>query len=473
MKAIVDCWGVDMTVNRADIWYQTTIIYVMCPMTSAVNLREIHLNKRKNLRKIPNLKEAAKLEILDCNGQFPQVPNHFPILKLSETRIEEVHDSIEQLILLERLYLENSRVKKLSSNISKLESLESLDLSHCPLVEFPEIPRSLTGLSLCGTEIEEVASSSDCLCNSRCLDMSSSSIQKLQCNVPLIGSREIPTIDVPSSMLRFKSLRYLKMSHCKSLKVLSELPPYLRYLNAHDCTSLEKVSFACQNQHLYEFHSFDGEYDFFMVFSNCLSLNQDSVDNIEANVMIKIGSLAEIWKWASKNDYGPDRLFCCFAGNKISANRFEYQSVKSSLTLQIAPEGHNRKRFLVFSICLVADLRHCHGKANLQCLCEYQLTAAGSGGYEKFKTEWFWSEPDYELEPTYMGDHVFILFNRDMVKKDKDYEVASFKFSVNNLSYSVNGTRSDHIRVEKCGVHVSYVDEESSPNPQHKMHRHT
>ncbi|KAK5795610.1 hypothetical protein PVK06_036882 [Gossypium arboreum] len=58
------------------------------------------------------------------------------------------------------------------------------------------------------------------------------------------GSRKVPTIDVPSSSLRFKSLGYLKMNHCKILNSLSKLPPYLRYLDAHVCTSLEEVWFS-------------------------------------------------------------------------------------------------------------------------------------------------------------------------------------------------------------------------------------
>ncbi|KAK9019246.1 hypothetical protein V6N11_053772 [Hibiscus sabdariffa] len=131
-----------------------------------VNLRKIDLYHCKNLRKIPNLSGAIHLEILCCYGcqrlvelpcldhmsslkrlelqgchslkKFPQVPNHFPSLYLVETGVEEVPDSVEHLVRLEKLSLEDSMVKNISTNISKMESLRFLDLSHCLIAKFPE-----------------------------------------------------------------------------------------------------------------------------------------------------------------------------------------------------------------------------------------------------------------------------------------------------------------------------------------------
>ncbi|KAK8671879.1 hypothetical protein V6N13_038462 [Hibiscus sabdariffa] len=179
------------------------------------------------------------------------------------------------------------------------------------------------------------------------------------------------------------------MAHCKSLKLLSDLPPYLRYLNAHGCTSLEKVSFTYQNPHLYELHSFNGKGEFFMIFSNCFNLSPDSVNNIEANAVVKLATLAE--NWARKYAYGPKQLFCCFPGNEIS-NRFEYRNMDSSLSLKIPPNRCGGRRFFALAICLVADLKHCHPFGMLECICEYQLKTT-SGEYKKFKSEWCWNSP--------------------------------------------------------------------------------
>ncbi|MBA0785655.1 hypothetical protein Gotri_025044, partial [Gossypium trilobum] len=370
-----------------------------------VHLRKINLLSCKNLKKIPNLSGAVNLERLDCENceslvklpslahltslktlhlkgcrslkKFPAIPNNFDRLDLSETGIKEVPDFIERLDRLRGLYLTNSMVKDVSSNISKLKSLKVLDLSGCPIVKSPEIPRSLTDLYLSGTQIEEV----DFYSNSRAKD-ASSNISKLESRYydgcPIVKS-SFPTVDVPSP-----SLMSMRMDRCKSLNLLSELPPYLLELNVQDCTSLEKVSFA--DQILYQFDYLDADdacfHAFTMLFWNCFNLNQESINNIEANAMLKIGSLA--MKWAARYDwkYYPDkapRLICCFPGNKISANIFKCQSMNSSLSLKIAPNGGSGSRILVFAICLVADPTHCLEFQLREFICEYQLTTAGGG----------------------------------------------------------------------------------------------
>ncbi|KAB2010822.1 hypothetical protein ES319_D10G270100v1 [Gossypium barbadense] len=360
-----------------------------------VHLREIDLFSCKNLKKIPNLLGALNLERLDCDNceslvelpslahltsvkilrlggcrslkKFPEIPNNFDELDLSETGIKEVPDFIEHLDRLQWLTLTNSMVKDVSSNISKLKSDEvELELSGCPIVKFP-------------------------------------------------------TVDVRSPSLRFKSLRLMHMDRCKSLKLLSELPPYLLDLNI---------------KNLYQFDSLGGDcYDvFWMLFCNCFNLNQESTNNIEANAMLKIGSLAKEWAARYGTEYEsdyPPSLICCFPGNKISTNKFKYQSMNSSLSLKIAPNGGGGSRFLVFVICLVVDLTHCRSITHVVFTCEYQLTATdggnGGGGYEKLESEIYLSSFS---EPVKCQDyHVFILSATDMV--------------------------------ERCGVHVFYVDAES------------
>ncbi|XP_052876347.1 disease resistance protein RUN1-like [Gossypium arboreum] len=385
-----------------------------------VNLREINVFGCKNLRKIPSLLGAINLEILDCSGCE------------NKTEIEEVPESIEHLIRLRELLLWNSKVKKVSRNISKLESLRRMAVSNCPLVEFPEIPGCLRELNLSGTQIKEASLSLDSLSNLRDLKMSGSSIQKLECN--MFGSKEIPAS--PSFM--FTSFRTLAVDRCRSLKLLSELPPYIRYLESHGCTSLEKL--------------------------------ESRIDNIEANAMLKFESQLKKQSWTWEYNI----LFCCFPGNTISENKFEHQSKSSSLVLKIAPNRCCGSRFLVFSICLVADLTPCHHHESLNFICKYQLTVAAGGGCEQFKSRWD-SGIDDVTKWKFMGDHVFILFSKDMVTKDKDYEEASFDFYIENPNFNVEGEEieDEYIKVEKCGVHVSYVDEEPSTTPQHESPRHT
>ncbi|XP_040934205.1 disease resistance-like protein DSC1 isoform X2 [Gossypium hirsutum] len=426
-----------------------------------INLRKIVLSNCKNLKKIPNLLGAINLEILCFNGcnslvelpgfsdlaslktlqlhgcynltKFPELPNDVSFLDLAETGIEEVPDSIEHIAGLETLLLAKSKINNVSCNISKLECLRYLDFSHCLVAEFPEILRR--------PELERAEGATYAF--------------SLSLDFPLPDSRKVPIVHVPPKILKFKSLEYLKMDHCESLKLLSELPPYLRYLDAHGCKSLEKVSFTDRNQDQYELYSFYGKDEFFMIFSDCFSLNQVSIKNIEANAMQKIESLVK--KWRCKYDYGPKSLFCCFPGSEISASKFEYQRMNSSLKLQITPNEFSGSRFLSFAICLVVDLKYCHKyNKDLRCICEYQLTAF-DGCYEKFECEWGY-KLDFELHRKYMGDHVLILFSDKMIKKDDDYVEASFEFYINKCYYK-GDAEVDDIKVKKCGVHVYYVAE--------------
>ncbi|TYJ16503.1 hypothetical protein E1A91_A10G258100v1 [Gossypium mustelinum] len=444
-----------------------------------VNLRHIDISYCKKLRKIPNLLRAINLKTVICSWcdnlveipcldhlesldelefegccnlkMFPKVPNIFSVLDLSNTGIEEVPDSIGYLDMLECLDLSHSKVQSVSSNILKLKNLDDLDLSYSMITKFPETPKNLTSLNLSGTKINEVSLSSNPLSNLRELDMGFSSIQKLQCNIALFCSGET-TGGAPSPILRFKSLGCLTVHECNSLKLLSELPPYLRQLDANYCLSLEEVSFSAQHQDLYELHSSFDNFDCFMLFSNCFSLNQDSIDNIAANAMLKIRFLAK--KWVSKYHLRPPVFYSYFPGNEIPSNKFEHQSNHSSLTLKIAPNGCSGSRFLVFSICLVADLT----ELLLDCsefICECQLTAASGARHEKFKSVWQ-GKQYHSASMGCMGDHVLILFGGDMVKKDEGYEQASFEFYLKYLG-------EENMKVKKCGVDVSYVDEEPKP----------
>ncbi|KHG02072.1 ATP synthase subunit alpha [Gossypium arboreum] len=206
-----------------------------------------------------------------------------------------------------------------------------------------------------------------------------------------------------------------------------------------------------------------------MMFSNCINLNQDSIDSIEANAMFKIGSIAE--KWRPQNIFGPRRSVCCYPGTEISASKFESQNVYSSLTLKIAPNVCGKRRFLAFAICLVADLTHCSGFKELELTCEYQLTVSscsdGGGGYEKFKSVY---DGGSLSEWKCMGDHVLILFQKDMVKEDKNYEEATFEFYIRRHSYNEEGEKIclHDFKVKKCGVHVIYVDAKSDTDATEK-----
>ncbi|KAE8669330.1 hypothetical protein F3Y22_tig00112249pilonHSYRG00278 [Hibiscus syriacus] len=243
----------------------------------------------------------------------------------------------------------------------------------------------------------------------------------------LLGAINLESLNLPGSIEHLDGLETLDLRHCPIVK----FPKIPRKLTMTDCKSLKLLSELPSN----------------------LNLNQDSVDNIEANYMLQIQFLAE--KWASRYDHklsiDPEpNLVYCFPGNKISADRFEYQSMNSSLSLKMATRGSSGRRLLVFAICLVVIRK-------LKFICEYQPLAAsgndGDGGFKKFESELFLGDIAWDCR----GDHVFILCGKDMVKEDQNYEEASFQFYIKPLPLN----EKKHIKVKKCGVHVIYVDAES------------
>ncbi|TYI08162.1 hypothetical protein ES332_A10G279500v1 [Gossypium tomentosum] len=401
------------------------------------NLREIDVSYCKNLKKIHNLSGAINLKLLRCIGCESLV---------------ELWNEDDHILMLKN----NTNIVSIQELINLREIYYSLRLNGCySLKKFPQVPRPFCSLDLSETKIEEVSDSIRDLHKLETLWLGKSKVKKVSINI-----------------LKLEFLRKLDLSGCP----IEELPPYLEVLSVNDCTSLEKVSFADQN--LIQCDSLDDEFcknhNFLMRFRNCFNLNQDSTNNIEANAMLKIGSLAK--KWVARDDwqYNPDRaqsLICCFPGNKISANKFKCQSMNSSLSLKIAPNGGSGSRFLVFAISLVADLTHSLEFQLSECICEYQLTAAGGGngggGCENFRSEI--SFRSFYEPVKYMDYHVFILSSIDMVIEDKNYEEATFEFYIKNFHFDEDNDGGEkYIKVERCGVHVFYVDAKSDKDATEK-----
>ncbi|TYG51767.1 hypothetical protein ES288_D10G286700v1 [Gossypium darwinii] len=182
------------------------------------SLNKLGLTGCCNLKTFPVIESLRDLNLSHCPiVKFPEIPRTLIKLNLSGTQIEEVSLSLDSLSNLQTLDMSGSRVKNVS--IKMEAALRDLNLSHCPMTEFPEIPRSLRKLNLFGTQIKEVTLSLDSLNNLQMLKMSCSSIQKLQCSIIPFGLKEIPTVDVSSPILMSKSIYRLQMDHCESLTV--------------------------------------------------------------------------------------------------------------------------------------------------------------------------------------------------------------------------------------------------------------
>ncbi|XP_039034779.1 disease resistance protein RUN1-like [Hibiscus syriacus] len=368
------------------------------------NLREIDVCFCKKLKKIPNLSRAINLQSLVCTG-------------------------CESLVELPKLNL--------------LTSLKKLEFEGCHKLEkFPELPNNFSELDLSHTG----------------LDLSHTGIETVPDSIQHLVGRELilrysKVEHVSGNISRLESLGELDLFHCKSLKTLSKLPRYLRWLDVDECLSLEQVSFTDLDSNC-SLHDGDGDGDddapdpeyVSMSFSNCRSLNQDSIKNIETNAMLRIRSLAPRWarrKGIAEESCSRKQLLCCFSGKEVSAHEFEHRSVNSWLSLKITPNG---SRFLAFAICVVVDLTRVN--RYLEFICKYRLTAAGG---EKLQSECRLCYISKEMY-RYKGEHVLIMFNEDMIIINNDYEEASFELYIRNHFIG------EETQVEKWGVRVFHVD---------------
>ncbi|XP_018469962.1 probable WRKY transcription factor 19 isoform X1 [Raphanus sativus] len=129
----------------------------------------LNLKDCSNLESVPPTVDLESLEVLNLSGcskldNFPEISPNVKELYLGGTMIQEIPSSIKNLVLLEKLDLENSRhLKNLPISICKLKHLETLNLSDCSSLElFPDLNRKmkcLKSLDLSRTAIKELPSS--------------------------------------------------------------------------------------------------------------------------------------------------------------------------------------------------------------------------------------------------------------------------------------------------------------------------
>nr|ACP30613.1 disease resistance protein [Brassica rapa subsp. pekinensis] len=143
-----------------------SISHSICYLKKLVSL---NLKDCSNLESVPSTSDLESLEVLNLSGcskleNFPEISPNVKELYLGGTMIREIPSSIKNLVLLEKLDLENSRhLVILPTSMCKLKHLETLNLSGCSSLEyFPDFSRKmkcLKSLDLSRTAIRELPSS--------------------------------------------------------------------------------------------------------------------------------------------------------------------------------------------------------------------------------------------------------------------------------------------------------------------------
>ncbi|KAJ7951586.1 TIR-NBS-LRR resistance protein [Quillaja saponaria] len=309
------------------------------------NIEELWKGIQGLPRSIHMLNALTYLSLDDCS-KFEELPEIFESmarlksLRLRGTAIQELPLSISHLVGLKTLSLDMCRNLKFLPDInSTLKWLETLSLSGCEKIE--KLPRvaglsSLVELNLSGC------------CNLLQIPTDIGSLASLS-NLSLKGSK---IVKIPASIKNLSRLYRLDLTDCTGLEFLPELPPFLQYLYATNCISLEIVSSSKvvltshnvtedRRNNLDNIQLFD--------FTGCLDLDQESCKNIVVDAQIRIHHMAKLSRKLSRS------VTVCFPGNEIP-DFFVHRTDGSFISMKLSP-GWCNDRFLGFALCVVAEFK--------------------------------------------------------------------------------------------------------------------
>ncbi|KAA8531869.1 hypothetical protein F0562_006414 [Nyssa sinensis] len=292
----------------------------------------------KNLESIPNIVcNLRSLRLLDLSySKIEEIPGiigdmiSLVNLNLSGLAIKDLPSSIEHLIGLQKLQLDNcKKIKSLPSNIYKMKSLRILSLRGClKLEKFPDIARERKGLGLVLDFIEtstEQLPSIIQLSNLRLLVLSGCT-GLLQLEESISGLRSLQSLcvnncnllegSIPSCLGCLSSLQELNLcgnnfaslpginqltklkrlflDQCSRLQVLSSLPSSILYVSAPGCKSLERVSFP---------PSIDSPRRFILTHCPKFSLSESLLQETEETDFVVLSG-SEIPEWFSSKSEG-------------------------------------------------------------------------------------------------------------------------------------------------------------------------
>ncbi|XP_016650732.1 PREDICTED: disease resistance protein TAO1-like isoform X2 [Prunus mume] len=243
--------------------YGTAIEELPSSVWSHEKISDLNIAYCEHLKSLPSntCKLKFSLSLVRCISlcEFWELPRDTTELALSRSTIKELRNaSIVSAVGLTAIKLINCEsFVSLPTNIWKLKSLESIDLSWCSNFQyFPEIlepMEHLEFLNLTGTSVKElppsirnlVALQELHLHNCKNLEVVPdelfclTSLQVLNLSFTKIKS-------LPASIKQAAQLSNLFLNHCKSLESLPELPPSLKTIGSDKC----RFSRGLQGKHI-------------------------------------------------------------------------------------------------------------------------------------------------------------------------------------------------------------------------------
>ncbi|KAK4269158.1 hypothetical protein QN277_022350 [Acacia crassicarpa] len=319
-----------LNLEHIDLSFCSSLCYVHPSILSLHKLITLKLSFCFELKSLCNsslLESLSKFSVDYCSSleEFSLLSEKIEELDLTRTGVEILHPSIGQLKKLRSLSLNCSKLKNLPiKELCCLTSLAKLILYECgnvidkqKLQILFDALHSLQHLSLGGlTNLAELPDNISALTSLQYLSLSGSSVESL-----------------PASIKHLSKLEMMQLGGCSRLRSLPELPPYITYLDATDCTSLET---AFRMPFNYRMESC------FLV--NCMKLDELSIYGLLINsyfAMMRCLYFEKSVGFCFSTVCYPGRSVPLWFGNNRTAN--------ASIAIQLAPHFHNSLGF-VFSV---------------------------------------------------------------------------------------------------------------------------
>ncbi|KAK9016790.1 hypothetical protein V6N11_079283 [Hibiscus sabdariffa] len=453
---------------------ETALKELPSSLENLIGVSELRLNNCENLVCLPDsfykLKSLEGFYLGGCSRleNFPEILDTMErliTLDLSGTAVKELPSSVENLIGLQNLRLNNcENLVCLPDNFYKLKSLEDIFLGGCSRLEiFPEILETmerLVTLDLSGTAVKELPSSMRNLIG--LTDLRLNNCENLVClpddlfsaiGACLTGTPEMQKDlhglsslailnlsgtnmdNLPTTIKQLPRLWKLILRKCKRLKSLPELPPSLAHLEAHDCTSLEDAS-----------------------------------------------SIKKHFEKVLENDYHQaspqtNMITVCISGSEIP-EWFDFKSSGSSIDIQLPSEWYtnSRKNSPGFVVSAVVSFQDCSESALfcIRCECHLKSCNGDHDGVTCFSSIWMMHQIQPHQDRLVGLDHLFLFYDDDeddevrrfvetQASNERICNEASFKFDVVlNREYMPEPFSWE---VKHCGVHPLFAKDEAVVHP--------
>ncbi|XP_065876426.1 disease resistance protein RUN1-like isoform X2 [Euphorbia lathyris] len=384
------------------------------------------------------------MDLRDCEF-FVETPDFSAIPNL-ERKLETFPDIVGEMKWLEKVSLNGTAIKVLPSSIENLSGLKVLILTYCKsLTSLPSSIYKLEHLkrvllegcsNFCNFPLPPDVQSFSVFRMLRCLDLRNCNLLEINFLMEHNCFSMLKDLDlsgnefasIPPSIRLFNNLRTLKLSKCKNVQEIPELPPNVKRVEARDCESLERFSqlarvFRCtKGERANRLHDID--------FSNCQKLAENEGKFLETALHSK----------GFRQDL---RIEIFLPGSEIP-EWFSYRSEKDSISFQVP--SHECEKVTALVLCAILSPKD-GGAANIS----RQVFINGHNVI-------MFSRQFFSLE----SDHVWLYYlpRRSIrVLHQKQNGLVDFK-----VSFEVLG-RSMGLIPKRCGVYLVSRQDEVANNP--------